>query len=389
MSGQIAAIFRKELLDIVRDRKSLMMLVMVILLSGPLVLGILFTMINLSLERQSTISIAVVNPQAAPDLTVFLKRQGVTVDTAPADFMTQQKAGKLPIVLEIPPDFAALFATGQPAPIRLIADYSDHGNSSRLMTLQQLLNQYQQQVTTARMVLQGVSPALAWPIVIQQIDLATPQQSGSGILSVLAFYALYGLFFCAMGAALDATAGERERLSLEPLLGNPIRPLQIAIGKWLAVGTVNVVVACASLLGYMITLKLAPLPNVGIPFLFDWREFGGFLLVLAPFALFVAATLLAFGALGKSVKESQTAMSLAIAVVALLPLLNMFAKEKLPDWMTWVPVNGQYYALEKLLRGEMLTFAQWLPLYVVPLSGAALMVWLLSRQLGSEKLLAG
>ncbi|WP_137938735.1 ABC transporter permease [Chitinivorax sp. B] len=389
MMRLVSAVFRKELLDIVRDRKSLMMLGVVVLLSGPLVLGIIFTMINLALERQSDITLAMTNRQAAPELAIFLIRQGVAVETAPPDYMDQQQAGKLPIVLDIPDVFTRRFAQGLPAEVRLIGDYSDQKTSGKLAVIQHLLVQYQYQLAAARMALQGVSPVLASPIAVTRVDLATPEQSGSAILSVLAFYSLYGLFFGAMGAALEATAGERERQSLEPLLGNPVRPLQLALGKWLAVGLANVLVACASLLGYILTLALAPLPNVGIPFLFGWREFTGFLLVLAPFALFVAATLLAFGAFGKTIKEAQTAMSLSVSMVALLPLFNMFAKDKLPDWITWVPVNGQYYALEKLLRGESLAWSQWLPLYLVPLAGAMLMVWLLARQLGAERLLAG
>ena len=86
------------------------------------------------------------------------------------------------------------------------------------------------------------------------IDLATPQQSGAIILFLVAYYGLLASVMGGMAVALDTTAGERERQSLEPLLMTPARPLELVAGKWLAVAFFNALVVIVTLAGFYLTL---------------------------------------------------------------------------------------------------------------------------------------
>ncbi len=192
-----------------------------------------------------------------------------------------------------------------------------------------------------------------------------------------------------MAVSLDTTAGERERQSLEPLLMTPARPAEIVAGKWLAASTFNALVVLLTLTGFYLTLSFAPLPAVGVPFLFGSREFLRFMVVLIPMILLLPAMLLYFGARARAYREAQANVSVLLFVVSLLPLVQLFSQRKEPAWIALVPVSGQYSLLNVALRGEPLPWAQLAMSYAVPLALAALFLAAVARLLSRESILAG
>ena len=209
------------------------------------------------------------------------------------------------------------------------------------------------------------------------------------MLFLIAFYGLFAAVMGGMAAALDTTAGERERMSLEPLLTTPVAPLELATGKWLAVSLLNATAVVLTLSGFYLTLRFAPLPAVGIPFLFGLAEFGRFVVALVPLILLMPAILLYVGCRGRTFKEAQSNLSVLLFLVSLLPIVQMFLQKKEPAWLTWIPVSGQYTLLSRALRGEALPWLELLQSYVVPgllTLGALLAV---ARLFSRESLLAG
>jgi sodium transport system permease protein len=192
-----------------------------------------------------------------------------------------------------------------------------------------------------------------------------------------------------MAAALDTTAGERERASLEPLLTTPVAPLELATGKWLAVSLLNATAVVLTLAGFYLTLRFAPLPAVGIPFLFGLAEFGRFVVTLLPLILLMPAILLYVGCRGRTFKEAQSNLSVLLFAVSLLPIVQMFLQKKEPAWLIWVPVSGQYALLARALRGEALPWIELLQSCVLPglLTLAALLA--VARLFSRESVLAG
>jgi sodium transport system permease protein len=192
-----------------------------------------------------------------------------------------------------------------------------------------------------------------------------------------------------LAVALDATAGERERQSLEPLLMTPARPLELVVGKWLAVSLFNASVVLITLAGFYLTLSFAPLPQVGVPFQFGARELARFLVVLLPMILLIPAVLLFVGSRGRTFKEAQANVSVLLFVVSLVPAAQMFLQQKEPEWLVLVPISGQYTLLKYALRGEPLLFGQLALSYVVPAILAAAALYATSRLLSRESVLAG
>ena len=276
-----------------------------------------------------------------------------------------------------------------PASCASVYDRSRDRARASIEQTEALLRAYNREWARGRLLLRGVAPEVANPLDVEAHDLATPQSTGSLVLFLVAFYGLFAALMGGLGAALDATAGERERQSLEPLLATPVRPLELAIGKWIAVVALDGTVVLLTLAGFYLTLRFAPLPAVGIPFLFGAREFARFVVVLLPLVLLMPAVMLFVGARGPHVQGSagQRIASAdarrADPVRAHVPAAEGSALARVDSGF------GPILALDARAAGEALTWAGLAQSYVVPLALAALALALVGRLLARESTLAG
>ena len=325
----------------------------------------------------------------APALAAFLERQQVTLVAAPADYEQQIRTGDLDIAMEVDADFAKDVAEGRPGKVSLVYDRSRDRARAVIGEVESLLRAYSSEWARGRLLLRGISPDVVTPLRIESRDLATPQSSGSVILGLIAYYGLFATLMGAMAAALDATAGERERGSLEPLLTTPVSPLELATGKWLALTLLNALVVALTLGGFYLTLRYGPLPAVGVPFLFGLAQYLSFLVVLLPMILLAPAILLYVGMRGRSVKEAQANVSVLLFAASVLPLMQMFMQRKEPEWLSLVPIAGQYSLLARVLRGDPLSADTVLLTSAAPLLLAVLALLLTARLLSKESVIAG
>ncbi len=308
---------------------------------------------------------------------------------APADFEAQVKRGDLDVVLQIDSDFATDVAEGKPGIVRLVFDRSRDRARSAIAQAEGLLRAYNREWGRGRLLLRGVAPEVANPLQIESEDLATPQGSGSIVLFMIAYYGLFAAVIGGMAAAIDTTAGERERQSLEPLLLTPARPFELALGKWLAIALLDLAVVVVTLLGFYLTLRFGPLPAIGVPFLFGVREVGRFVAALIPMVVLMPAVLLYVGARGRTFKEAQSNVSVVLFVISIVPLIQMFAQSREPAWLRWMPVSAQYALLRDALRGEGLSTLLLLQSYALPLLLAVVALVATARLLSRESALAG
>jgi sodium transport system permease protein len=386
---RVVAIVRKELRDAARDRRTAMVTLLSAIVAGPVFLVLIFNLIASQAERARDLKLPVMGPEHAPALVAFLERQQVSVTTAPGDYEAQIRRGDMDVALVIDPRFEADVEQGRAGIVRLVYDRSRDRARSSIDQAESLLRAYNRLWGSQRLILRGVGATVANPLDIEAVDLATPQQSGALVLFMVAYYGLFAALIGGMALALDLTAGERERTSLEPLLMTPARPLEIALGKWLAVVAFDAVVVLMTLAGFYATLSFAPLPPVGVPFLFGAREFGRFLVVLVPMILLMPALMLYIGSRARTTKEAQTNVSLVLFVVAIAPVAQLMLQRREPDWLVLVPVSGQYSLLNLALRGEPLPAQQLVLSYAMPLALAALALFAVMRLLSREAILGG
>ena len=183
---------------------------------------------------------------------------------------------------------------------------------------------------------------------------------------------LYG----ALHAALDTTAGERERGSLEPLLMNPASRVALVAGKWGAVASVAMLIALLSCASFLPGQWLLRSETLAAMFRFGTREATLFLALLLPLAGALSALLMAIAIRCRSFKEAQANATGLVLLVSLLPLLTLFNQEGESPWFLWVPALAQITLMGRVLKGEAM--ARWdlaLPLVVCVLLTAACLAY--------------
>ncbi len=372
-----------------RDRRSMVVILVTAIAAGPLLLMLVMNLVASQMEKRRELTLPATGLEHAPALAAFLERQQVTIVPVPADYEQQIRTGDLDIAMEVDADFAKDVAEGRPGKVSLVYDRSRDRARAVIGEVESLLRAYSSEWARGRLLLRGISPDVVTPLQIESRDLATPQSSGSVILGLIAYYGLFATLMGAMAAALDATAGERERGSLEPLLTTPVSPLELATGKWLALALLNALVVALTLGGFYLTLRYGPLPAVGVPFLFGLAQYAGFLVVLLPMILLAPAILLYVGMRGRSVKEAQANVSVLLFPASVLPLMQMFMQRKEPEWLSLVPIAGQYSLLARVLRGDPLSADAVLVTGAGPLLLTLLALLLTARLLSKESVIAG
>lgn len=379
----------KEIVDTLRDRRTLLVTFATAALAGPIFLMLIFNMMARQTERARDLVLPVAGGEHASALVAFLAREQVRVVPAPADYEALVRAGDLDVVLVVDPAFKEDVRAGKAGIVRLVYDRSRDRARASIEQAESLLRAYGAQWGRMRLLLRGIAPEVGQPLDVQAVNLATPQQSGALVLFLVAYYGLFASIMGGMAVALDATAGERERASLEPLLMTPATPLELCTGKWLATALCCGAVVLVTLGGFWATLSFAPLPPVGIPFLFGTRELARFLVVLLPMIALMPAILLWVGARARTFKEAQANLSVLLFVVALVPAIQLFAQRREPDWIALVPVSGQYALLNRALRGEALPLAELALSWLVPALLVAAALAGAARLWSRESVLAG
>ena len=388
-AGRIGTVARKELTDMFRDRRTAMVTLLSAIAAGPIFLVLIFNLMANQADRARELRLPVAGRDNAPALAAFLERQEVTLTEAPADYEAQIKRGDLDVVLVVEPQFERDVAEGRQATVRLVFDRSRDRARPLIDQAESLLRAYNRLWGQQRLVLRGVASSVGNPMTVEDVDLATPQQSGALVLFLVAYYGLFASVMGGMAVSLDTTAGERERQSLEPLLITPVRPAELVVGKWIAASAFDGLVVLLTLTGFYVTLTFAPLPPVGIPFLFGSREFVRFLIVLLPMVLLLPAVLLYIGSRARAYKEAQANVSVLLFVVSMLPVVQLFLQKKEPAWIALVPVSGQYSLLNVALRGEALPLLQLAQSYLVPLGLTFVALAAVARLFSRESVLVG
>ena len=216
-----------------------------------------------------------------------------------------------------------------------------------------------------RLAWRGVSPAALQAVEVDERDLASPAARAAQWATLVPFFMLMAVVYGALHAALDTTAGERERGSLEPLLTNPVPPLALVLGKWGAVAAVAMLIALLSCASFLPGQWLLRSQTLAAMFRFGAREGALFLALLLPLAGALSALLMAIAMRCRSVKEAQANATALVLAVSLLPLLSLFSQEGEAPWHLAVPALAQITLMGRVLKGEAMAAWEWaLPLAV-------------------------
>ena len=381
-AAQAWAVWLKELKDALRDRRTLIVVFVTSVLMGPLLLGFLSIVISTLEDKAEQRELVAVGMVHAPSLQNYLARQSWRVKEAPPDYEQQLRDSKLgDPVLRVPADFEAALRRGEAPLLELVSDSANTQSQSGAQRVLAVLHGFSQEHAALSLALRGVSVQLLEPVHVQERDLAGTQSRAAGLTGMLSFLVLLAVVSGALNAALDTTAGERERGSLEPLMMNPVSGMALVLGKWAAVAAVSMLIAVCSCVSFIPGQWLLRSDTLQALFQFGWREVGLFLVVLLPFAAAVSALLMAVAIRCKSFKEAQANSTGVMLAVSLLPLVPMMSQTGEEFWHLWVPALAQNTLMLRVLKGEGFDSAQVLiPLLVCALlTGASLLY--VARQL--------
>lgn len=355
-------VFRKELRDFVRDRRTFLMA----LLLGPLVYPLLMLGMGklmearVSTQLEKPLEIPVIGADHAPNLIAFLATQDIRAKAPPKDLVAAIRNQDEDVALVIAPDFAEDWRASRPAKVEIVADTTRTNADVPVERLRAALNGYSRQVGALRLVARGINPSLAQSVMVAQRDVATPEAKQGRLMSII--LPLILVLFAFMGGAnltMDVTAGERERQSLEPLLATPVSRASLVSGKMAAAGLIGVASVVLTLLSFKLsaalsTSAMASALDVSFP------AIGRMLLVLAPMVLIGTALLTFISAGAKSMKEAQSHM----VWLMFMPMLPGYALMAYPLkdqdlWQYAVPFLSQNQMLVKATRGETASPEQW------------------------------
>ncbi|CAM5788857.1 ABC transporter permease [Rhizobacter fulvus] len=380
----VLTIYRKEIVDALRDRRTLLTVLASSVLMGPLVLLAISALVASLEANAEQREVAIAGLERAPTLVNFIARQTYTVKPAPADYEQRlRKATLADAVVVVPDDFEAALVRGEAPIVEIVSDSANQRSQASAARAARLVEGFSRERALLTLALRGVSPDALEPLRVAERDLASTQTRATQITGMLPFFVLMAVLTGALNAALDTTAGERERGSLEPLLMNPAERWVLVLGKWGAVASVGMliaVLACSSFLPGQWLLRsdtLAAMFQYGVP------ELLRFLVVLLPFAAAASALLMAVAIRCKTFKEAQASTTVVMLAASLLPLINVFSLGEESPWYLWVPALAQNVLMTHVLKGEALGIDRLAPPLLVCAAIAAASVWFVARTLRS------
>ncbi len=382
MSGVVWAVFRKELKDALRDRRTLALVLLSAVLLGPAVLIALSSLLASFEAQAERREVVVAGIEHAPSLNNFFERQSFAVKPAPADYEAKLRRSKLSdAVLVVHERFEAELQAGEQPSIEIVSDSGNRQSQASASRAAQLLNAYSRERGRLSLLMRGVSPELLQPLQVEERDLASTQARAAQLTAMLPFFVIMAVLYGALNAALDTTAGERERASLEPLLMTPAPRAALVLGKWGAVASLAMLIAVLSCLGFLPAQWLLRSDTLQAMFQFGLREAVKFLIVLLPFAAALSAVLMAVAIRCKTFKEAQASSTIVVLGVSLLPLVTTFNQSGEAPWHLWVPALAQHTLMTKVLKAESVSLEQYLVPVVACVLLTAIGVWFVARRL--------
>ena len=346
-------VFRKELTDALRDRRTWMVVLFSSILAGPISLLLLSKFVASVEENVARREVFLAGGAAAPTLANFIQRMGGTVKEAPADFRELVRSGELlNAVVVVPPDFEARLARGESIRLDVVFDDTSSRSQGPARATLGMLRAFSRELGSQRLIARGVGLQLLSPVDVEEINLAAGKSRGAQLLFLVPWLALLGAVVGAISVAIDVTAGERERGSLEPLLMNPVSTPAIVIGKWAVVAACSAAVVVLTLIGFRGAMVFISSESLSALMQFGAAESVLFLAMLLPFAAMIAAVNMFAATYGRSHKEAQTYASYLTMLVNFAPVIPLFLSVRDATWQLFVPAMAQQVVMMRALRGE-------------------------------------
>jgi len=393
MKSPVVIVSMKELLDSSRERRTLFSL-----LIGPLIGPLLFVMLmNVTVSQsvssaEDRLDVAMLGTERAPNLVAYLRAREIYPLEAPAiksldDAADAVAAGRRDFVLAIDDRYGEDFGTARPARVTLIYDRSKQRTLGRVERVRGVLNAYGQQIGALRLVAHGVDPTLQRPLIVDDRDVSTSAGRAVLLLGTFTYFLLFATLSGGMHLAIDTTAGERERKSLEPLLTLPVPRASLLLGKMAATIVYMLGALAVSLVGYLFVMRHLPLEKLAMTSSFGPASAVAAFFVLLPVAPLGAALMTLIASFTRTYREAQTYISFMLLVPTFPVLYAAITNVEASPKLMWIPSLSQHLLVTALIKAQPLDPVQVALSAGSTLAFAALLGWLAVRLYQREAIL--
>ncbi len=385
-------VFVKEFLDNLRDRRTLLSALLFGPLFGPIVFGL---MVSRMLDQSVTgsdevLTLTLSGSHFAPGLTSFLESQGVNIKRAEYAEDAARSAvrhGTAEVIVLIPKEYPALFERGAPAPVLLIADSVDSQTRKQVDRVRRVLATYQSSLAQLRLQVRGVNPTLALPVAVNEVDVATPTGRAVVILGFMTYFILFAVLMGGLYLAIDSTAGERERGSLEALLSLPVARAALVGGKILATCAYMALSLALSLTAFVVVFRFVPLERIGMSANLGLVTALTFFAICLPFIPLGAALMTLVASFTRTYREAQTYLTTVLLVPTLPIAFASIYSLKTKSSLMFIPSLSQHLLMTSVLKDEPVQFGDLATSGLVSLLFAAALFWLTARHWRRESML--
>jgi sodium transport system permease protein len=353
-------VFVKEARENARDRRA----VFAALIYGPLIGPVLFAaMMSFVLGKQQEqqekpLELPVIGAEQAPNFVNFLKQQGAIILPATADPEKEIREQNRSVILRIPPEFAKAWRAGEPAPVELLYDASRQQALPAFERARALIEGYGQLTGVLRLQVRGIDPKLVHAVAVRNHDLSTPVSRAGGFLAFMPYLLVLSAFIGGMYLAIDVTAGERERQSLEPLLITPVPRAAILAGKLAATTAYSLLSLLISVVAFSISLPFVPADALGFVLSVPPAMALRIALAIAPMAFLASSLQTIIASYARSFREAQTYLQFLMLLPAAPSILLAINPVKPDPWMWVAPLFSQSVLINALARGDAVSPAQ-------------------------------
>jgi sodium transport system permease protein len=389
----IFTVFRKEFFENLRDRRILLSALVFGPVLGPVLLAGVLQLSVLKGEAtfEKPMTLPVIGAQYAPNLMAMLESRGIKIEPRKLDerqIRSAIAAREIKVALRIPEDYAERWSRSEPAPVEVFVDTSDQfGGDASATRVSRAINAYSQQISQTRLVLRGIDPVSTTAVIVHEIDVSTPTSRATFALGMLSYLTIFAMLFGGMYLAIDATAGERERGSLESLLTAPMPRKYLIYGKIAATTSYMLISMALTLAACALALQYVRLEEFGMSLSMGPMTTLKLFAVAAPLSLFGAGLLTVVASFTRSFREAQSYLTFAISIPTLpLVFIGVLQLDPSPLIMA-TPSLSQHFLMMEILRGETPAMLNILLSSSVSLLVGVVLCWFAGRLYEREEIL--
>lgn len=381
---QFKSLLKKELKEAFRDKRALMVAMMMAVMA-PLMIFAMSKMMIKEMVSTPPVYVKITGAEYAPKLMAAFEKENIH----PFEKVSEESRNlwdTRDIQLTIPETFAEDMREGKTIDIVLRTDYSEKSMNAPLRRIKDTVRDHSRSIGYKRLLVRGVDVKLLQPIKLVEQDLSVPSSNFLMISMMLGLYLLMAAFMSGLSVAIDSSAGERERNVLEMLLCQPVSTMKIVLAKLSCASVIALIGVALTIVLTSASVSFVDLTKIGASFSLDMMTTVTLILMLLPICFFASALQLFFSFQAKSFKEAQSSVTMVIMLPAMLPFALNFIDDK-PDWLNWLPVTGHSLIMEDMFKGLPVDWNAMMLTTLVTIAATVALVVTLATKLKSEKVI--